>query len=333
MARQRAYQRADSLQTRVVSQRDPRHRRGMANESVPHGPKRSVRLARLARLQWGNVTRRQLLALGFSTGEVRGLAERGVLHRMHRAVYAFGAPSRAPEQRWAAALLAAGTGAVLSHKSAAALWGLLPVREVIEVSAPTRRRGDATLKVHDRSGLELTRHRGLRVTTVSQTLLDLAATGWPIDRLTHEAAASSLVSLDSLRAFAQDKRGARGAARLNDALGLPHTRSGWERRFLRWLRTLEGDIPMPRANDVIDGLTVDLHWPDHDLVVELDTEQTHGTRWAQERDRRRDERLRRRGKTVIRIRRESFDAGATEHELRARLRARARPSRCSAAGR
>jgi very-short-patch-repair endonuclease len=116
------------------------------------------------------------------------------------------------------------------------------------------------------------------------------------------------------------------------ALGLPHTPSNWERRFLRWLRTLDG-IPMPQTNDVIDGLTVDLHWPEHDLVVELDTEQTHGTPWAQERDRCRDERLRRRGKTVIRIREESFDPGAVEHELRARLRAPARPSRCSDAGR
>jgi very-short-patch-repair endonuclease len=116
------------------------------------------------------------------------------------------------------------------------------------------------------------------------------------------------------------------------ALGLPHTPSNWERRFLRWLRTLDG-IPMPQTNDVIDGLTVDLHWPEHDLVVELDTEQTHGTPWAQERDRCRDERLRRRGKTVIRIREESFDPGAVEHELRARLRAPARPSRCSGAGR
>jgi hypothetical protein len=107
---------------------------------------------------------------------------------------------------------------------------------------PSRARGSAK---------ELTHHKALRVTTIPQTLLDLAATGWPIDRLTHEAAAASLVSLDALKTFAANRRGARGAAKLNQALGLPHTRSGWERRFLRWLKTLEG--------------------------IELDTEQTHGT--------------------------------------------------------
>jgi hypothetical protein len=162
------------------------------------------------------------------------------------------------------------------------------------------------LQVHRTRGqVEITHHNDLRVTTVPQTLLDLAATGWPIDRLTHEAAAGSLISLDALKTFAKDRRGARGATRLSKALGLPHTRSGW----------------------------VDLHLPEYDLVVELDTEQTHGTPWAYERDRRRDELLRRRGKTVIRTREESFDPAAVEHVLRTRLRAPARPSRCSGAGR
>jgi hypothetical protein len=302
----------------------------MRNESRPQAEQRSVRLARLAGDQWGNVTHSQMLSLGFSKGEIHWMAGRSLLQRMHRGVYAFGALSPAPEQRWAAALLAAGRGAALSHKSAAALWDLLPVREVIEVTAPAKRRGDDTLRVRVSSAKELTTHKAIRVTTIPQTLLDLAATGWPIDRLTHEAAAASLISLDALKAFALDRRGARGAAKLDHALGLPHTRSGWERRFLRWLRTLDG-IPLPVTNDAIDGLTVDIHWPVHDLVVELDTEQTHGTPWAQERDRRRDERLGRRGKTVIRIREESFDPGTLEFELRARLRAPARPSRCSAA--
>jgi very-short-patch-repair endonuclease len=278
------------------------------------------------------VTRRQLLALGFSKDEIHWMAGRALLCRVHRGVYAFGAPSLAPESRWAAALLAAGTGAALSHTSAAALWGLLPVREVIDVSAPTRRRGDRTLRVHDRGGIEKTRHNSLLVTTIPQTLLDLAAIGWPIDRLTHDAAASSLISLDALATFANRRRGARGATALARALGIPHTRSAWERRFLNWLNTLD-DIPTPRANDLIDSLTVDLHWPEHDLVIELDTEQTHGTPWAQRRDERRDEHLRRHGKTVIRIRQESFDPEAVQRELRARLRAPARPSRCSGAAR
>ena len=148
------------------------------------------------------------------------MVERRVLHRMHRGVYVFGAFSAAPEQRWAAALLAAGPGAALSHTSALALHGLWQVREVTEVRAPTKRRGDARLRIR-RGMVETTTHRGLHVTTVRQTLLDLAAIRWPVDRLVHESAAASLVSLDDLKAFALDKRGEWGATILLEAVGLP----------------------------------------------------------------------------------------------------------------
>jgi hypothetical protein len=100
---------------------------------------------------------------------------------MHRGVYVLGALSPAPEQRWAAALLAAGNGAALSHTAAEAHYGLLPPRDVIEVSAP----------------------------------------------------ATNLVPLDDPRAFAAQRRGARGAARLAEAAGEPLTRSRIEARALR----------------------------------------------------------------------------------------------------
>jgi hypothetical protein len=241
----------------------------------------------------------------------------GLLHQLHQGVYVFGAPSAAPEQRWSAALLAAGPGSALSHTSAAAAHELIAVRAVTEVVAPTRRRGDPQVRVHCGIG-DITTYRGLRVTTAAQTLLDLAAIRWPIDRLTHEAVARSLVDLGDLKGFALDHRGRRGAPALLKAVGLPHTRSAWERRFLRWVVDLEG-LPRPVANDRIDKLTVDLHWPAHDLVVELDTEQTHGTPWAKRRDASRDAFLRRRGKTVRRVRRETFDPPRVALMLRSLL--------------
>jgi very-short-patch-repair endonuclease len=102
------------------------------------------------------------------------------------------------------------------------------------------------------------------------------------------------------------------------AVGLPHTRSRWERRFLRWVQTVDS-IPKPVMNDAIGALTVDVHWRDQGLVVELDTEQTHGTAWAKRRDARRDAYLRRRGKTVHRIRAEDFDPNAAERLIRSLL--------------
>jgi very-short-patch-repair endonuclease len=289
----------------------------MRNETHPHGGFRSARAAALAARQWGNVTAAQLRRLGFTHREIEGMAQRGLLHRMHRGVYAFGAPSPAPEATWAAALLAAGRGAALSQTSAAALYGMLPPLTVTEVTAPTKRRGDATLRVHRAKAKESHRRRGLMVTTVPQTLLDLAATGHAIDRLTHEAAASGLISLDALTAFAQRKRGAPGARALRNALALPHTRSRWERRFLAWLHSLDA-LPRPAPNDPIGRMTVDLHWPEHGLVVELDTRETHGAAWARRRDAARDRCLRERGLTVLRINQETFDPADVERRLRGR---------------
>ena len=63
-------------------------------------------------------------------------------------------------------------------------------------------------------------------------------------------------------------------------------------------------------------MTVDLHWPEHDLVVELDTEQTHGTAYARRRDAARDAELELRGKRVVRIAQDFFDPIAAERVLR-----------------
>jgi very-short-patch-repair endonuclease len=268
--------------------------------------------------QWGNVTTAQLRAIGFSKTAIHWMVERGLLHPRNRGVFTFGAPSPAPEQRWAAALLAAGDGSALSHTSAAAFYGQLPVREVIEVVAPTRRRGDERLRVRTPRRFEAVRKDGLTVTTPAQTLLDLAGIGWPIDRMTHEMAASGLVSLDALRTFARNRRGEPGAQALAKALDLPHTRSAWERRFFRWVKTLDG-VPIPAMNDPIGDLTVDCHWPEHDFIIELDTDPTHGAAWKRRDDAQRDAWLGRRGKEVQRVRKEDWDRRALAHRLRQRL--------------
>jgi very-short-patch-repair endonuclease len=290
----------------------------VTDETRPLAEFRQARAAEVAARQWGNITAAQLRAIGFSKDEVYEMARRGLLHRLHRGVYAFGVLSPAPEQRWAAALLAAGEGSALSHTGAAGFYGQLAVREVIEVTAPTQRRGDERLKVHTAKRFDWVERRGIRVTTPAQTLLDLAAAKWPIDRLTHEMAASGVVSLDDLRTFARNRRGEPGATALARALDLPHTRSAWERRFLRWATNLDG-VPAPVTNDRIGHLTVDCHWPDRDLVIELDTDQTHGTAWKRRDDAERDAWLEKNGKWVRRVREEEWDPERLAAELRRRL--------------
>jgi hypothetical protein len=252
----------------------------VADEMRPDAAQRQARLTESAAGQWGNVTTAQLRALGFTRDDIAGMVRRSALLRVHRGVYAVGHRSPAPEARWAAALLAAGTKAALSHTAAAAARRLMAPRHVVEVTGPTQRRGDQRLRVHQAPlpDGEVVLHAGLRIVSVPRMLLDLASTGWPIGKLTHEAAASGLVSLDDLRASAANAASRPGVVALRAALDLPHTRSRGEIRLAAFLRRLAvGDFEM---NARIGRLRVDALIPALGVAIELDPEQTHGTAWA-----------------------------------------------------
>ena len=98
-----------------------------------------VDLAEIAAQQHGVVTYRQLLEVGLEPSALARRSRSGRLHRLYRGVYAVGYPSASRESRWMAAVLACGHGAVLSHMSAAALWGLLrPEDGPVDVSTSAR---------------------------------------------------------------------------------------------------------------------------------------------------------------------------------------------------
>src|SRR5215210_883674 len=94
----------------------------------------------LARRQHWVVTRGQLLHLGFNSDWIQHRLARGRLHPVHRGVYAVGRPELSRFGRWMAAVLACGPDAVLSHASAAALWGVRSDHGRLEVIAPNDRR-------------------------------------------------------------------------------------------------------------------------------------------------------------------------------------------------
>src|SRR5262245_2705951 len=130
-------------------------------------------VARLAARQHGVVSRAQLLDAGLDRHAIVHRLDRGRLHVVHRGVYAVGYPVLKPEGRWMAAVLA--TGGVASHRAAGAIWEVL-TSERIEVTAATYKQRPG-IRVH-RSRLpqdEITVERGIPVTTVPRTLLDLAA--------------------------------------------------------------------------------------------------------------------------------------------------------------
>ena len=116
---------------------------------------RSAATWELARRQHGILTRRDLLALGYGSGAIERRLAGGRLHRIAPGIYAVGWPDLTPKQRWMAAVLACGEGALLSHRSAAALWGIgKEPRDRVEVSVRRRRKGRrAGIKVRARPSL------------------------------------------------------------------------------------------------------------------------------------------------------------------------------------
>ena len=100
-------------------------------------------LQRLATDQHGILTRSQLLHAGVGPDTVKHWVKTGRLIRVHRGVYALGHLPPSPHARTMAAVLACGRGAVLSHRSAAKLYGLIRYTGPIEITARTRRRGRA----------------------------------------------------------------------------------------------------------------------------------------------------------------------------------------------
>lgn len=250
----------------------------------------------LAAKQHGVVARRQLLALGLSAQSIQHRLTKGRLHRIDRGVYAVGRPALGREGRWMAAVLACGGGAVLSHGSAAALWGIGPSPPVVEVTipiaSPRRRSG---VRVHRRPNLQATHvtvREAIPLTKPVRTAIDLAVRLGParLERLINEADRVGLFSPEKLLAELDDYPGVRGVGPLRTILGartFQLTDSELERRFLRIVE--KAGLPYPLTQRHVTGFRVDFFWPDLGLVVETDGLTYHRTPSQQARDRVRDQ--------------------------------------------
>jgi len=255
---------------------------------------------RLAEAQHGLVARRQLLDRGMSAAQVRSWLARGRLVRRSRGVYAVGHALPSRRGRWMAAVLACGDGAVLSHRAAAALWGLRTWSGgQVEVTVPlggARRPGDG-IRVRE-SGIAGARFGtvvdGIPVTAVAWTLLDLAAVVRPhqLRRAVEQADQLELFDLRAVDAALEVDPGRPGspalAALLRDmrAHGVTLTRSDVEAMVLQLC--LDHDLPRPQVNRYENGTEVDFRWPDRRLRVEVDGWSFHRSRRAFADDRARD---------------------------------------------
>lgn len=258
------------------------------------------------------VSRRELLASGWSSSAIERAITGGRLHLRYRGVYAIGRPDLPPLGARRAALLACGNGAVLSHRSAAGAWGIRPdggsVWDVT-VRSSSRLRPAASIRVHRHrlSDAEVTEVDGIAATTVARTLLDLAG-AVPAHHLRRAVERADQLELFDLREVerilvAHPRRAGRRALvdLLEDARlhGLPTTRSDTEAAMLQLC--LEHGLPRPQVNRSIDGKEVDFRWPEHGLVVEVDGWSTHRGRTAFARDRARDRQHLQSGQRVARF--------------------------------
>jgi len=271
-----------------------------------------VLVARLAAKEWGVLSLDELRGCGLSREAVSVRVRNGRLHPLHRGVYAVGHPGTTLEGRFLAAVKVCGSGAVLSHFSAAALWGLLrwEDRRIEVLVGGSGTRVHAGLRVHRTAYLgcdDVTCRHGVPVTSPVRTVLDLSsALGQrPLRRAVRQAQALRLAKPSEIVASLNRPGPQRGRAKLAGivATGPAPTRSELEDVVLDLV--LRGRLEHPDVNRplVLGGRRVipDFRWPREHLVIEADGAAWHDHRLAREDDAERQALLEAHGERVLRV--------------------------------
>jgi very-short-patch-repair endonuclease len=239
----------------------------------------------LVRRQYGVLTRNDLEGLGFSKMAIEHRLATGRLHLVSRGIYAVGRPELTRRGRWMAAVLTCGPEAALSHRSAAELWGIgheEPGRIDVTVlrKREIRRQG---LKVRSRPSLgarSITTLRGIPVTNVVQTLIDLATelTDPRLERAVNQADVLDLVDPETLRRALDDYTGMPGVKRLRTMLNRHTFRlSDSDLEILFRPLAMAAGLPVPETKRWVLGFEVDFLFADISLIVETDGLRYHRT--------------------------------------------------------
>jgi very-short-patch-repair endonuclease len=260
-------------------------------------------IAEVAVAQQGVIHLDQLAVLGLGERGARHRVAAGRLYRLHPAVFAVGHPTVSVDGRRIAAVLACGDGAVLALRSASVAWGVLGGDgRRFDVVAPGRSGGRVgcpkTIDLRRTRRLapeDVTELRGIPITTVGRTLLDLAGCVRPrvLQHAVHEAEVAGLLDVDAVIATIERNPGRRGTRTLRAALGIgaPDPENGaFAAAFLSVC--VDHGLPAPRLGVQFDGgdrlYQVDALFPAERLIVELDGREVHATARNFQTDRRRD---------------------------------------------
>jgi very-short-patch-repair endonuclease len=284
---------------------------GNGNRARADGSRPEAVIAALAERQHGVVSRAQLLRAGIKWYTIDHLIKTGQLKPVHRGVYRVG-PVISTAMREMAAVLAFDGAAVVSHGSAAALWGHAPPRPAAEaVDVIVYRRGGSRrsgIRVHrlpPPTSDEVTHIGAVPVTSPARTLLDYAtvAGAWALERAVARADRENRVGITEIAVLLARHPGHRGAQVLRALIRREDppafTRSEAEERLLDLIR--KAQIRVPESNVALHGYEVDFFWRAERLVVEVDGFTHHQSRHAFEVDRRRDALLAAAGIRVLRV--------------------------------
>jgi very-short-patch-repair endonuclease len=306
---------------------------GQAGRFSAHRRELDGEVGRLAVQQNGVVTLEQLEGLGLTNEAIVKRVDRGRLHRIHQTVYSLTPDLMTQRGRFMAAVLACGPGAVLSHRAAAYLWGLVEEYDwskPIDVTAPHRRgRSPAGVAAHRDGSLQpidKTRLHGVPCTSLARTLLDYAgiAPDWELRKAVAQAEVLGVLDPAAMRSVIRRGRGRRGVAGLRLVVEAIHpqtrrTKGDLERLFLAMC--IREKLPHPEINvwlGVPGGkpLQADFLWRDAHVIVEADSRGFHDTASAFEYDRKRAQRFEMAGWRVSRctwaqVERESKRLAAT----------------------
>ncbi len=273
-------------------------------------PSADAKIEEIAEKQHGLVTRAQILAAGVHNSLLYRRVRSGRLRRIHWGVYQVGSFER-PRVREMAAVLSCGSDAVVSHRSAAVLWGLLPERPDIHpiqlsLTRDLRRSGQIqTHRVRNLPKRQVTKMDGIPVTIPARTLVDLAgqASRRELERALARAKREGLTDRREVEDLASRAPTRTGVPTLLAFLGAGYepafTRSEAEERLLSLIRS--AGLPRPTVNSEVVGFEVDFCWERERLIVEVDGYRYHSSRASHENDRRRDGLLARAGYQVIRV--------------------------------
>src|SRR4051812_28092583 len=257
-------------------------------------------LDRLGSRAQGLVTRAQLLDAGITRSAIRRRVEDGSLIPQYRGVYRVGHCAPSVDASYMAAVLACGEGAGLFRRAAghvlAVLKGAPPVPEVITLTERSID-GIGTHRCRRLDRRDVIVVRGISVTSIARTLVDLAAVlhMHELALACHEAGVRYKTTPRQVEAGLRRRPTSPGGKKLTAVMrgDVPVTLSRLQRAFLRLLR--EAGLPLPQTNRVAGGRRVDCRWPDLRVTVELDSYRFHNSRHAWEQDRQRERAARARG--------------------------------------